>query len=72
MFKRIVHFGGKVASFNAGYARLTGLNYSVLGSLDADLSFDAGYFEFLVGRFSQDPRLGIAGTPFAENGRTYD
>lgn len=66
------HFGGKVTCFNAGYARLAGLDYSVVGSLDADLSFESGYFEFLLSRFASDSRLGVAGTPFAENGKTYD
>jgi poly-beta-1,6-N-acetyl-D-glucosamine synthase len=66
------HFGGKVACFNAGYARTAGLDFSVVGSLDADLSFESGYFELLLSRFSSDSRLGVAGTPFAENGRTYD
>jgi biofilm PGA synthesis N-glycosyltransferase PgaC len=66
------HFGGKVACFNAGYARTAGLDFSVVGSLDADLSFGSGYFEFLLSRFAADSRLGVAGTPFAENGRTYD
>lgn len=66
------HFGGKVACFNAGYTRLAGVDYGVVGSLDADLSFEAGYFEFLLSRFSSDSRLGVAGTPFAENGRTYN
>jgi biofilm PGA synthesis N-glycosyltransferase PgaC len=66
------HFGGKVACFNAGYNRLQGLAYSVIGSLDADLSFEPGYFEFLLDRFLNDPLLGVAGTPFVENGRSYD
>jgi len=65
-------FVGKVASFNAGYARLAGLDYDIVGSLDADLSFDSGYFEFLLQQFASNPKLGLAGTPFAENGRTYD
>lgn len=70
--RRERHFGGKVACFNAGYARLTGLDYRVIGSLDADLSFEPGYFGFLLDRFAGDPKLGVAGTPFVENGRSYD
>jgi poly-beta-1,6-N-acetyl-D-glucosamine synthase len=66
------HFGGKVASFKAGLERLVGFDYEVIGSLDADLSFEPGYFEFLLGQFGCDRQLGIAGTPFIENGRTYD
>lgn len=66
------HFGGKVACFNAGLERVTGLDFDVLGSLDADLSFEPEYFEFLMRKFAENPRLGVAGTPFAENGKTYD
>jgi len=42
----------------------------VVGNLDGDLSFDPDYLEFLMSKFSEDPRLGVAGTPFIENG--YD
>ena len=66
------HFGGKVACFKSGYARLSELEFEIIGSLDADLSFESGYFEFLLQQFANDSRLGVGGTPFAENGRTYD
>src|SRR5467141_784957 len=38
--RRERHFAGKVLAFNAGYARLRGLKYEVIASLDADVSFD--------------------------------
>ena len=66
------HFAGKVQSFNAGLARVRGLRYELLASLDADISFDATYFEFLISKFEADPQLGLAGTPFSEDGDTYD
>ena len=40
----------------------------MIGNLDADLSFEPDYLEFLIGRFLEDPRLGVAGTPFTEDG----
>jgi len=40
----------------------------VLGNLDADLSFDPDYLAFLTEKFLDDPKLGVAGTPFTENG----
>jgi hypothetical protein len=43
-----------------------------VASLDADISFGRDYFAFLLQKFAEDPRLGIAGTPFSENGKTYD
>ena len=63
-------FAGKVAAFNAGYSCLAGIAYDVIGNLDADISFEADYFEFLLGRFERDPDLGVAGTFFVEDG--YD
>src|SRR6266542_2192906 len=38
------HFAGKVNAFNAGYARVRDLKYDVIGSLDADISFEENYF----------------------------
>jgi glycosyltransferase involved in cell wall biosynthesis len=62
-------FAGKVHAFNAGLERVQGsLKFEVIGNLDADLSFDADYLEFLIGKFAEDPRLGVAGTPFTEDG----
>ncbi len=60
------HFGGKVLAFQAGYQKMRGLCYDVLGSLDADIAFDSAYFDFLLKKFAQDASLGVAGTPFRE------
>jgi len=61
-------FAAKVYSFNAGLERVKGVDYEVIGNLDADLSFEADYCEFLLRKFSDDPRLGVAGTVFREDG----
>jgi glycosyltransferase involved in cell wall biosynthesis len=61
-------FAAKVSAFNAGYQRLKGINYDVIGNLDADISFESDYFEFLMNRFAAMPNLGVGGTPFVENG----
>lgn len=66
------HFAGKVHAFNEGYSRLRGLRYDVIGSLDADISFDPEYFAFLLARLLENPGLGLVGTPFQENGKSYD
>jgi poly-beta-1,6-N-acetyl-D-glucosamine synthase len=66
-------FAGKVHAFNAGYSRVKSSDYEVIVSLDADVSFDAGYFSFLLERLSSDAALGLVGTPFREtSGQTYD
>jgi glycosyltransferase involved in cell wall biosynthesis len=61
-------FAAKVQAFNAGYERLKGLPFTIIGNLDADISFAEDHFEFLVGKFAQDPSLGVAGTVFREEG----
>jgi poly-beta-1,6-N-acetyl-D-glucosamine synthase len=66
------HFAGKVHAFNLGYAAVQHLNYDVIGNLDADITFDEGYADFLLRRFAENPRLGVAGTPFSEAAAQYD
>jgi glycosyltransferase involved in cell wall biosynthesis len=66
------HFAAKVQCFNSGYERLQGLEYDILGNLDADITFDKDYLAFLLERFAQDKALGVAGTPFVEDGVQYD
>ena len=61
-------FAGKVQAFNAGFENVKGLGYEILGNLDADISFEKDYFEFLLKKFSEDPSLGVAGTVFTEEG----
>ena len=63
-------FAGKVYAFNEGLDRVASLSFDVIGNLDGDLSFDPEYLEFLMRKFSEDPKLGVAGTPFTEDG--YD
>lgn len=71
--RRERHFAGKVHAFNAGYARVQDLDYEVLGSLDADVSFDQEYFSFLLRKLAEDRTLGLIGTPFKESTNpTYD
>jgi biofilm PGA synthesis N-glycosyltransferase PgaC len=66
-------FAGKVHAFNAGYALLQGLDYQVIASLDADISFDNEYFGYLLGKLAEDTALGLVGTPFKEGSNpTYD
>lgn len=63
-------FAGKVYAFNAGLERVKSLSFEVLGNLDSDVSFEPDYLAFLLQKFEDDPKLGVAGTPFVEEG--YD
>jgi glycosyltransferase involved in cell wall biosynthesis len=66
------HFAGKVYAFKEGYSRVKNLNYNIIGNLDADISFKEDYIEFLLDKFVQNPELGVAGTPFVEDGKHYN
>jgi hypothetical protein len=65
-------FAAKVQAFNAGYERVRGLQYEIVGNLDGDISFDRDHFEFLTQKFSEDPALGVAGTVFREESYSSD
>ena len=63
-------FAGKARAVNAAVERLKGLEVDVIGNLDADVSFEPEYMAFVLEKFAEDPALGVAGTPFTEEG--YD
>lgn len=60
------NFAGKVHAFNAGYDKARQFEYDVVGSLDADITFDEEYFFFLLGKLAEDKALGLVGTPFKD------
>jgi poly-beta-1,6-N-acetyl-D-glucosamine synthase len=60
-------FAAKAHAFNAGCSLLSNTEYDILGNLDADITFERDYFEFLLEKFFVDPELGVAGTPFVDD-----
>jgi biofilm PGA synthesis N-glycosyltransferase PgaC len=52
---------GVVEAFYAGRDKLTCQEYEFIVKLDGDLSFEPTYFESLLGEFTADLKLGIAG-----------
>lgn len=60
-------FAAKANCFNAGCVKFQGMAYDVIGNLDADITFEPDYLEFLLGKFAENPQLGVAGTPFSED-----
>jgi biofilm PGA synthesis N-glycosyltransferase PgaC len=60
------HFAGKVHAFNAGLDRVSQLPFDIIGNLDTDVTLDKDHFEFLLSKFDDDSRLGVAGTVFIE------
>lgn len=66
-----VDFASKVLALRRGLAMLEDVPYDFIGNLDADITFDAAYYETLLGEFHKSPLLGIAGGILYEphNGR---
>jgi glycosyltransferase involved in cell wall biosynthesis len=60
-------FAAKARCFTAGYEQLKPLSFDLIGNLDADITIDPDYYAFLVTRFLDRSRLGVAGTPFVED-----
>jgi poly-beta-1,6-N-acetyl-D-glucosamine synthase len=60
------HFAAKVNAFNEGLACVRDLPYTFIGNLDSDISFGPDHFEFLLGKFAENPRLGVGGTAYTQ------
>jgi poly-beta-1,6-N-acetyl-D-glucosamine synthase len=65
------NFASKAHAVAAGFERMGSLQFEIVGNLDADVSFGPDYMEFLMRKFSEDAELGVAGTPFTQEGH-YD
>lgn len=55
------NFSSKVNAFNRGLNLLSGIDYSFIGNLDADVSFEPLYFQQLLQEFQKAKNLGLAG-----------
>lgn len=55
-------------AFKYGYESMGARDYDFIVKLDCDLSFEKDYFENLLGRFMDEPRLGIASGVYLEMG----
>ncbi len=65
--RRDRQFAAKARAFNTAYEKIRGLDFDLIGNLDADITFEPDYYEFLVGKFAGAPKLGVTGTPFVED-----
>jgi poly-beta-1,6-N-acetyl-D-glucosamine synthase len=63
-------FARRIHAVNVGCEQLSGFDYQYIGSLDADVSFGADYFEQLLRRFQAEPRLGLAAGVIRESDGT--
>jgi len=55
------HFGSKALAIRLAYAQLKAFKFDFIGNLDADVSFAPTYFQFLLEKFAQNQKLGLAG-----------
>jgi glycosyltransferase involved in cell wall biosynthesis len=55
------NFVSKVYALNLGIAAIQSSDYSYIGILDADVSFEPNYYSSLIDEFEKDLKLGIAG-----------
>jgi glycosyltransferase involved in cell wall biosynthesis len=60
------NFAAQVYAINAGMAQLKGLEYGLVGNLDADITLEPDYFARLLEKFKQDPKLGLGGGTVCE------
>ena len=65
------NFASKAHAVALGFERVSSIQFEIVGNLDADVSFEADYMEFVMEKFSEEPDLGLAGTPFTQDG-DYD
>jgi len=61
-------FAAKAHCVNAAWRSLAALDFEVIGNLDADVTFEPDYLEFLLQKFVDISDLGVAGTPLRAEG----
>jgi glycosyltransferase involved in cell wall biosynthesis len=61
-------FAAKAHCVNAAWKSVADLQFEVIGNVDADVSFEPDYLEFLLKKFLEIPDLGVAGTPLQAEG----
>jgi poly-beta-1,6-N-acetyl-D-glucosamine synthase len=57
----------EVLAFNAGLQQVGSVDYDFVVKLDGDLSFDPNYFQELLRRMAENPKIGIASGVYMED-----
>ena len=65
--RRDRQFAAKARAFNAGYEKIRTLSFDLIGNLDADITFEPTYYQFLLTKLAETKKLGVVGTPFVED-----
>lgn len=61
-----IDFSSKVRAFNLGLSSIDLNDYCFIGNLDADVSFEANYYEEMIRLMNDDIKLGIVGGHICE------
>ena len=61
------NFSAKARCARAALEQLEDEEFDVLGFVDADISFGLDHMNYLVSQFAKNSRLGVAGTPYADD-----
>lgn len=66
------NFAAKVLALREGYKHLQGVEYAFIGNLDADITLEPSYYQYLRQRMLEAPSLGIAsGSIYEEENGQY-
>jgi glycosyltransferase involved in cell wall biosynthesis len=63
------NFAAQVNAINRGFELLADHDYQFIGNLDADITLAPEYFERLIKKFDEDPKLGLGGGSIYERDR---
>jgi len=55
------NFGSKAKAVEFAYKQVTDVDFDYVGNLDADITFDPDYYENILRKFEENPKLGLAG-----------
>ena len=55
------NFGSKVKAVTYAFEQLADVEFDYIGNLDADISFDPDYYENILRKLEENPKLGLAG-----------
>jgi len=55
------NFGSAIRAINTGYEQLKGVEYDLVGNLDADVVLKPDYYQAILAKFQVNPKLGLAG-----------
>jgi biofilm PGA synthesis N-glycosyltransferase PgaC len=61
------YFASLINTFYVGYEHLGNFQYDFIGKLDADVLLGSHYYEIILQRFRENPKLGVAGGKVIEN-----